>query len=97
MFVLHDRKCHLCGEEIVFPEPWDLDHVIEWTLTRDDSDENVRPAHSVCHSAKSGKRIAQIRKADRQRQKHNGSWPKSRRSLRSPKFLRKVSGDTVPR
>lgn len=90
LFLLHDKRCHICGEVIRLREPWDLDHVIEWTLTRDESDENVRPAHRACHQDKSGERIGAIRKADRQRQKNEGSWPKSRRPLRSRGFERRA-------
>jgi 5-methylcytosine-specific restriction protein A len=97
LFLLHGGRCHLCGEKIRPPAAWELEHVIAWELTRDESDENVKPAHVACHKPKTADDIRGIRKADRQRQKHNGAWPKSRRPLRSERFLRKVSGETVLR
>ena len=41
LFNLHGGKCHLCGNKINVGEGWELEHVIAWELTRDESDENV--------------------------------------------------------
>ena len=86
LFDLHDGKCHLCGQKIRVGEAWDLEHLVAWELTRDDSDDNVRPAHKTCHKAKTVEDVRAIRKADRIRAKHIGAWPKSRSRLRSRGF-----------
>ena len=83
LFLLHGKRCYLCEQPIVTGEAFDLEHIVPWELTRDESDGNVKPAHVRCHKMKTAKDIYAIRKADRQRQKHEGTWPKSRRPLRS--------------
>lgn len=83
LFNAHDKTCYLCGQVIKPGEAWELEHVIPWELTRDESDDNVRPAHVACHKIKTVEDVRGIRKADRIRQKHLGLWPKSKRPLRS--------------
>jgi 5-methylcytosine-specific restriction endonuclease McrA len=86
LFLLHDKRCHLCSQPIQPGDAWQLEHVVPWELTRDEGDDNVRPAHTGCHKVKTAADIRGIRKTDRQRQKHNGSWPKSRRPMRGRGF-----------
>lgn len=73
----NDRCCHICNGRIGDDEGWEIEHVIPWKLTRDDSDDNLRPAHKKCHRRKTHKidRPA-INKAERMRAKHLGFWPK---------------------
>lgn len=92
---LHDRRCYLCGQPIETGEAWELEHVVAWELTRDDSDENVRPCHSRCHKPKTAEDIRIIRKADRQRWKHLGI-AKPKRRMGWPGLRRKLDG-TVER
>ena len=86
LFDLHKGACHLCGQKIMVGEAWDLEHIVPWELTRDDSDDNVKPAHKSCHKVKTAEDVAAIRKADRIRAKHIGAWPPSRAKLRSRGF-----------
>lgn len=88
LFDLHGGKCHLCGEKIKVGDAWDLEHLVPWELTRDDSDDNVKPAHKSCHKEKTADDVAAIRKADRIRAKHIGAWPKSKSTIQSRGFPR---------
>ena len=82
IFALHGGKCHLCQMPIKVGEAWDMEHVIAWELTRDDSDDNVRPAHKHCHKIKTADDVRNIRKADRVKAKHIGAWPAPRGNAR---------------
>lgn len=86
LFDLHKGICHICGQKIKVGEPFDLEHVIPWEFTRDDSDENVKPAHVDCHKTKTKKDKGDLAKADRIRAKHLGLWPKSKQKIRSRGF-----------
>lgn len=89
IFDLNGGSCHLCGQKIKVGEAWDLEHIVPWELTRDDSDENVKPAHKSCHKVKTAEDVAVIRKADRIRAKNIGAWPKSRNKIQSRGFSKK--------
>lgn len=53
IFAANQGVCHICGDRIDgIREAWEIEHVIAWELTRDDSDDNLRPAHIVCHKRK---------------------------------------------
>ena len=67
--------CHICKGQIDGTlERWDVEHVIPYALTRDDSDENLRPAHVGCHKEKTAKEDAPtIAKAKRVHRKHTGA------------------------
>jgi 5-methylcytosine-specific restriction endonuclease McrA len=86
LFELHKGICHICKQKIQVGEKWELEHLIPWELTRDDSDENVKPAHDHCHKPKTKKDTQEIRKADRIRAKHLGCYPKSRARIQSRGF-----------
>lgn len=66
--------CHLCNEKIDgVREAWEVEHVIAWELTRDDSDDNLRPAHKSCHKVKTHTEDRPaINKAKRREAKHTG-------------------------
>ena len=70
-------RCHICKGLIRDGQAWEIDHVIAWALTCDDSDDNLRPAHVKCHRRKTHKfdRPA-INKTLRLAAKHRGEWPK---------------------
>ena len=72
LFKLYNGECYLCQGKIHVGEAWEIEHLIAWELTRDDSDENIRLAHVKCHKPKTAADIRCIRKADRQRDKHLG-------------------------
>ena len=94
LFELHKGRCHLCSIPIKVGEAWDLEHVVPWELTQDDSDDNVRPAHKSCHRQKTSRDICVIRKADRVRAKHLGVI-KPRSRLSHPFLKRKINGEIV--
>jgi 5-methylcytosine-specific restriction protein A len=78
LFLEHKGICHLCGNKIQNNERWDLDHVIALELTRDDSDQNLRPAHVNCHKLKTKGDFKSISKAKRIEAKHLGARPPSK-------------------
>lgn len=89
IFSAHDGCCHLCTGKIAVGEAWEVEHVIPYALTQDDSDGNLRPAHVKCHSVKTHTEDRpRISKAERQRAKHMGTWPKSRARLQSAPFAK---------
>jgi hypothetical protein len=52
---------------------WDIEHVLPWSLTRDNSDENCMPAHERCHDVKTfSQDIPRIAKAVRLEARHMG-------------------------
>lgn len=89
LFDLHGGRCHICSGKVQVGEAWDLEHIVPWELTRDDSDDNVKPAHKHCHKAKTADDVAAIRKADRVRAKFIGAWPKSRTPIKSRGFQKR--------
>lgn len=73
----NNHRCHLCKGRIGIGQAWEVEHVIAWALTRDDSDTNLRPAHVKCHRVKTHKRDRPvINKVERIRAKHRRTWPK---------------------
>lgn len=93
--------CHICGQAIDGTrEAWEVEHVIPYALTRDDSDDNLRPAHVACHADKTTRQdVPQIAKAKRVHAKHIGAHqPRSRLpGGRGDKLKRKIGGGVVPR
>lgn len=67
IFVKEDGRCYLCREKIKIGQLFEVEHVIPWALSFDDSDDNLKVAHTVCHrTLKTGKDVARIAKAKRQ-------------------------------
>lgn len=74
IFANHNGICHICGEVIDGTrERWEVEHIVPYALTRDDSDENLAPSHATCHSTKTQTDVKQIAKAKRVERKHNGA------------------------
>lgn len=74
IFAAHNGVCHICIGPIKVGEAWEVEHVIPWALTRDDSDGNLRPAHKKCHrEEKTGKDVADIAQAKRREAIHTGA------------------------
>lgn len=66
--------CHICGDKIDGTrERWDVEHIVPYALTRDDSDENLAPAHVRCHAAKTKDDVRNISKAKRVHRKAIGA------------------------
>jgi 5-methylcytosine-specific restriction endonuclease McrA len=86
IFAAHNGVCYLCGGKIGVGEAWDAEHQIPWEISRDDSDDNLRPAHKKCHAVKTSRDRKDIAKVHRMAAKHNGTWPKTRAPLRSRGF-----------
>lgn len=86
IFAANDGQCHLCAGKIGVGEAWEIEHVIPYALTQDDSDGNLRPAHRKCHRVKTNTDVTAIAKVVRMAAKHNGSWPKSRAPMKSRGF-----------
>lgn len=74
IFSASNGTCHLCNQKIDgVREAWEVEHVIAWELTRDDSDDNLRPAHVSCHKVKTHKQDRPaINEAKRREAKHLG-------------------------
>ncbi|MDG4650092.1 HNH endonuclease signature motif containing protein [Roseibacterium sp. SDUM158017] len=103
IFEAAEGVCHICGHVIDGTrEAWDVDHVVPYALTRDDSDDNLRPAHELCHrgtGSKTSDDVARIAKAKRVRAKHIGAArPKSTiPGSKGSKWKRRLDGKTVRR
>lgn len=95
IFAANNGCCHLCEQKIDgVREAWEIEHVIAWELTRDDSDDNLRPAHIDCHKQKTHKQDRPaINQAKRREAKHTGvkraSSSLATRDKRDPKRLTK--------
>ena len=92
--------CHICGQKIDgTKDAWEMEHKVPYALTRDDSDENLGPAHLNCHKRKTQTDKGQIAKAKRVHAKFIGAHePKSIiPGSRKSKWKRKLRGKTVPR
>lgn len=100
IFEAADGICHLCGQRIDGTrERWEVEHVIALELSRDDSDENLKPAHVSCHKAKTKDDAGLIAKAKRVERKYKGAF-RSKSPLpggRDSKFKRKIGGGFEPR
>lgn len=86
LFVLYDGQCHICTGQIRREvEAYEIEHVIPWALTQDDSDGNLRLAHVKCHKTKThGAERAMLNKTERIRLRHLGAWPKPKGNARLP-------------
>ncbi|TNE55182.1 MAG: HNH endonuclease [Sphingomonadales bacterium] len=74
IFERDEGTCHICGEKIDgTKERWELEHIVPFELTRDDSDDNLSPAHVSCHRVKTNDDKARIAKAKRVKAKHEGA------------------------
>ncbi|QIG68213.1 HNH endonuclease protein [Rhizobium phage RHph_Y1_10] len=88
LFQLHNRECHICGQQIKVGDGWDLEHIVPWALTRDDSDGNVKPAHKSCHKEKTADDQRIISKVKRVKAKHEGTFPPSLAKIKSRGFAK---------
>jgi 5-methylcytosine-specific restriction endonuclease McrA len=99
LFDLHGGVCHICGFKIGPDDVWQVEHVIPWAMTRDDSDENRKPAHDRCHKPKTKVDFAQIAKAKRLEAKQKGTFARKSRlpGSRDSGWKQKVTGEWVRR
>jgi len=100
IFQAADGICHICNQPIDGTrDRWEVEHVIALEISRDDSDENLRPAHYRCHKEKTKEDAAIIAKCKRVEAKHNGTF-RTRNPMpggRGDKRKRKVGGRVVLR
>lgn len=105
IFEAHGGICYLSGAKIGPDDAWDVEHIIPWALSQDDSDANLRPALKEPHKAKTKGDVKRISKARSQagetgqrarRAKHGPSlksgpsnWPKGRKLESRPFDKRK--------
>jgi 5-methylcytosine-specific restriction enzyme A len=92
----HGSACHLCGGHIHETEGFELEHVIALGLSRDDSDENLRPAHKKCHKAKTVTDLAAIAKAKRIEVAHRGA-KSPKQKMKSRPFQKAAKPERVQR
>jgi len=100
IFEAHKGTCHICGQAIDGTrERWEVEHLAPYALTRDDSDDNLAPAHASCHAGKTAEDVTQIAKANRVARKHKGAHrPKaSIPGSRESKWKRRIDGTVVRR
>lgn len=97
LFALHGGRCHICGWKIDGTcERWEVEHVIPFAYSRDDSDENRKPAHINCHAVKTADDRTDIAKVERMRLKHTGAdVPRS--PLARSRFKKRMDGTVVDR
>lgn len=102
LFALHGGVCHICGGKIDGTrEAWDVEHVVPFALTRDNSDENCQPAHrEKCHAEKTKGDVKSIAKAVRVAARNQGAKAPSRNPMpgsRASGWKRKMDGTIVRR
>lgn len=69
LFTEQGGICWICKKKVKAGEEYDLDHIIPWALSFDDTDENLRVAHKTCHRGEKSKTsddVKRISKAKRQ-------------------------------
>jgi 5-methylcytosine-specific restriction protein A len=100
IFAAHDGMCHLCGGKIDGTrERWEVEHIVPYALTRDDTDDNLAPAHVGCHAAKTKGDVTAIAKAARVSKKHIGAHRPAGTlaGSKASRWKRKLNGQVVPR
>lgn len=77
IFAMRKGRCYLCSGKIDGTvEAFEIEHVIPWEISRDDSDGNLQLAHKKCHAKKTAKDRKDIAKVQRIEAKHKGFYPK---------------------
>lgn len=86
IFVKEDGRCYLCGDKVKIGQLFEVEHVIPWALSFDDTDDNLKIAHTVCHKTmKTGDDVARIAKAKAQGGE-TGQW--ARRQKRDEPLMK---------
>ncbi len=60
-----------CHNTVIKNSAWQIDHIVAWELTHDDSPENLQLLCWDCHQAKTQIDRSAINKSSRQRDKHD--------------------------
>jgi 5-methylcytosine-specific restriction protein A len=91
--------CETCGARLKVGEG-EVDHIIPDQLGGSATIDNARVLCVPCHKAKSAVDIRQIRKSDRQRDKHTGAFKPRGRPMpgsRASGWKRTMDGRTIRR
>ena len=75
VFLRAAGRCEKCAAKLKTGEG-DYDHVLPDALDGLNDEANCELICKVCHKAKTGDDVRRIRKADRQRDKHDGTFKK---------------------
>lgn len=67
IFLAHEGVCWLCKVKIGADEPYDIDHMIAREIMGEgaDEDDNLAPAHKLCHREKTKADAKAIAKSNR--------------------------------
>ena len=78
--------CSLTGRKIMPGEAYDFEHAKPLSMGGEHRESNLRLALREAHRRKTASEATDRAKADRVRAKHLGTWPQSKRPLRSRGF-----------
>lgn len=79
-------RCHLTGRKILAGDAYDYEHIKPLCLGGEHRETNIALALKDKHCEKSAAEVSAKAKADRQRAKHLGTWPRSKTPLRGRGF-----------
>lgn len=86
IFQNHNGRCHVSNHKIMPGDAWALDHIIALCNGGENRERNLAPILVDKHREKTARDVAEKSKVARMAAKHAGTWPKSRRPLRSRGF-----------
>ena len=88
-----------CGAHLKAGEG-EYDHILPQSMGGENTVENGQVLCNACHKSKTASEAAPRAKADRVRDKHNGTWKRSSRPIPGSKasgWKHKMNGDVVRR
>lgn len=86
VFEAYGGRCWISGRKIMPGDRWELDHKIALILGGRHDEANLAPVLSAEHRLKTADDVKLKAKIARVRAKHVGTWPKSKRPLKSRGF-----------
>lgn len=86
VFEAYGGRCYLTKQKIHPGDAWEIEHVRALGLGGENRESNLAPVLVEPHKAKTRNDRARMTKADRQRAKHLGAWPKTKRPLQGRGF-----------
>lgn len=81
--------CYLSGRKIMPGDKWEVEHVKGLAFYGENRESNLAPALVAPHKEKSSRERTAQAKCDRQRAKHLGIYPKSKRPLQGRPFAKR--------
>ena len=98
LYKLYAGKCYLCDGQIDREtQRFEIEHVIPFAISDDNSDDNLRLAHAKCHLAKTAKDLGVIAKVKRQAGNHDGSRVKKSALAAKDKQPKRLTKPLPPR